>query len=146
MPSSLTAELLFEPHQRLRLLIFFSAFLLFPSPSNFFQWMPTNFESYFSFWVGQYRGIFSMYCLSLRSCQNCHPRTEYSPVLPSQSCNNILLCSKWHKDHLCKIWGKNVRSGARYDCKDNVLRWGDPVHFYIGIRTHYIVIIVVPLV
>ena len=43
-------------------------------------------------WVGQYRGIFSsrlLYCPSLRSGQYCQPRTEYSPVLPSQSCSNI---------------------------------------------------------
>ena len=47
-----------------------------------------------SFWVGQYGGIFSsqvMYCPSLRSGQYCHPRTEYSLVLPSQSCNNIIM-------------------------------------------------------
>ena len=43
-------------------------------------------------WVGQYGGIFSsrlLYCPSLRSGQYCQPRTEYSPVLPSQSCSNI---------------------------------------------------------
>ena len=43
-------------------------------------------------WVGQYGGIFSsrlLYCPSLRSSQYCQPRTEYSPVLPSQSCSNI---------------------------------------------------------
>ena len=28
------------------------------------------------------------------------------------------------KDRLCKVWGENVRSGARYGCKCNVLRDG----------------------
>ena len=45
-------------------------------------------------WFGQYGGIFSprlLYCPSLRSGQYCQPRTEYSPVLPSQSCSNIIL-------------------------------------------------------
>ena len=75
---------------------FFSSFssLLFPSPSIF---SPPNLSHIInlllhSFWVGQYRGIFSsrvIYCPSLRSGQYCHPRTEYSPVL--QSCNNIYL-------------------------------------------------------
>ena len=50
-----------------------------------------------------------MYCPSLQSGQYCHPRTEYSPVLPSQSCNNICCsvlfcvvqylccdCGTWH--------------------------------------------------
>ena len=42
--------------------------------------------------VEQYGEIFSsrvMYCPSLRSGQYCHPRTEYFPILPAQSCNNI---------------------------------------------------------
>ena len=69
-------------------------FLFFPSPSNFFSnGCPPNLSHIINlFWVGQYRGIFSsqvMYCPSLWSGQYCHPRTEYSPVLPSQSCNNI---------------------------------------------------------
>ena len=44
--------------------------------------------------VGQYGEIFSsrvLYCPSLRSGQYCHPRTEYFPILPSQSCNNIYI-------------------------------------------------------
>ena len=56
----------------------------------------TKFESYnksiIAFLLG--RVILSsqvMYCPSLRSGQYYHPRTEYSPVLPSQSCNNIYL-------------------------------------------------------
>ena len=35
-----------------------------------------------------------------------------------------MVCSKWPKDHLCKIWGENVCSGARYGCECNVLRDG----------------------
>ena len=45
-------------------------------------------------WVGQYGEIFSsrvMYCPSLRSGQYFHPRTEYFPILPAQSCNNICI-------------------------------------------------------
>ena len=45
-------------------------------------------------WVGQYGGIFSsrlLYCPSLRSGQYCQPRTEYFPILPSQSCSNIYI-------------------------------------------------------
>ena len=38
--------------------------------------------------------------------------------------NVLTVCSKWPKDHLCKIWGKNVRSGARYGCECSVLRDG----------------------
>ena len=48
-------------------------------------------------WVGQYGGIFSsrlLYCPSLRSGQYCQPRTEYSPVLPSQSCSNIYVWAR----------------------------------------------------
>ena len=77
---------------------FFLLLFLFPFPlpfQFFFRWMPTKFESYNKsiiafLWVGQCRGIFSsrvIYCPSLRSGQYCHPQTEHSPVLPSQSCN-----------------------------------------------------------
>ena len=66
---------------------------LFPSPPPplpiFFNGCPPNLSPIInlllhSFWVGEYS---VMYCPSLRSGQYCHPRTEYSPVLPSQSCN-----------------------------------------------------------
>ena len=48
---------------------------------------------------------------------------------PDENCffgrRNIMVCSKWPKDHLCKIWGKNVRWGARYVSECNVLHNGE---------------------
>ena len=36
---------------------------------------------------------------------------------------------KWPKDHLCRIWGENIRSGVRYGCECNVLRNGGSAAF-----------------
>ena len=38
--------------------------------------------------------------------------------------NVLTVCSKWPKDYLCKIWGENIPSGARYGCECNVLHDG----------------------
>ena len=68
---------------------------------------------FLSYWVGQYRGIFSsrvMYCPSLRSGQYCHPETEYSHVLPSLTFNNGISYVMCHKvsqqltDFLTSSW------------------------------------------
>ena len=45
-----------------------------------------------------------MYCPSLRSGQYCHPRTEYFPLLPAQSCNNIYFRLKYgDMHHICQF-------------------------------------------
>ena len=40
----------------------------------------------------------------------------------------IFLYIIWPKDHLCRIWGKNIRLGVRYGCECNVLRDGSFLH------------------
>ena len=89
MSPSQTTELWFEPHKQLCFFLFLSLSLSFPLPFQFFlQWMPTEFNKSHSFWVGQYRGIFSS-----RSCNNIY-------VFNEGVCNNCLISHHNQSVHL----------------------------------------------
>ena len=82
--------------------------------------------------------LYFNYCAySTRSCREVSARLSLSLLrvldLPLQvsrdapkiSRNVLTVCSKLPKDYPCQVWGKNVRSGARYGCECNVLRDGE---------------------